>query len=40
LNEEKAKWACGVRTACPNTENITPLEPRWLNFPWLFLSTH
>jgi hypothetical protein len=26
LNEDKAKYSRGVRPACPNTENITPLE--------------
>jgi hypothetical protein len=32
LDEEKAKYACGVRPACPNTENITPLEPLAVKF--------
>jgi hypothetical protein len=26
LNEAKAKWACGVRTACPDAKSITPVE--------------
>jgi hypothetical protein len=26
LNEEKAKYPCGVRFACLNIENIPPLE--------------
>jgi hypothetical protein len=26
LNEEKAKWACGVRTACSNAKGIIPVE--------------
>jgi hypothetical protein len=32
LNEDKAKYSCGVRPACPNTENITPLEPQGVKF--------
>ena len=32
LNEENAKYACGVRPTYPNTENITPLEPQGVKF--------
>jgi hypothetical protein len=32
LNQDKAKYSCGVRPACPNTENITPLEPQGVKF--------
>jgi hypothetical protein len=33
LNEDKAKYSCGVKpSACPNTENITPLEPQGVKF--------
>jgi hypothetical protein len=32
LNVEKAKYACEVRPACPNIENITPLEPSAVKF--------
>ena len=33
LNEDKAKYSCGVtHPACPNTENITPLEPPVVKF--------
>jgi hypothetical protein len=32
LNEENAKWPCGVGTACPDAKNITPVEPPVVKF--------
>jgi hypothetical protein len=32
LSREKAKWACGVRTASPDSKNITPVEPPAVKF--------
>jgi hypothetical protein len=32
LNGEKARCACGVRTACPDAKNITPVEPPVVKF--------